>query len=451
MSVVEQRHTSTPTYGDVNRDVLATLRPPGNLYFAWMSIVGLLLTCFFLAWTYQIFVGMGSAGKRVPQMWAMYITTFVFWIGIGHAGTLISAVLYLFRARWRTSIYRGAEAMTIFAVMTAGLFPLIHAGRMWFAYFLLPYPNQRDLWPNFKSPLVWDVFAISTYLSISTVFFIVGLIPDVAALRDGSTGWRRRIYAMLSLGWEGSDSQWRHYRRAYGLLAALATPLVLSVHSVVSWDFAMALVPGWHSTLFAPFFVDGAIFSGFAMVLVLILPMRYFFRLDAYITDRHLDYMAKLILVTGLVLTYFYVCELFTSWYSGDHIEKASLFWRLSSTYWWALATMYFCNCVAPLILFWKPARTSPSWLYVVSILVLIGMWFERFNIIVPSLGHDFYPYTWGIYVPTITDSTIVIGSFAWFFILFLGFIKVMPSLSVVEVKETLPPPMKDTTHGAHH
>ena len=451
MSVADHRHPSPPTYSDVNRDVLATLRPPGNLYFAWMSIVGLLLMCFLLAWTYQIFVGMGSAGKRVPQMWAMYITTFVFWIGIGHAGTLISAVLYLFRARWRTSIYRGAEAMTIFAVMTAGLFPLIHAGRMWFAYFLLPYPNQRDLWPNFKSPLVWDVFAISTYLSISTVFFIVGLIPDIAALRDASTGWRRRIYGMLSLGWEGSDSQWRHYRRAYGLLAALATPLVLSVHSVVSWDFAMALVPGWHSTLFAPFFVDGAIFSGFAMVLVLILPMRYYFNLYAYITDRHLDYMAKLILVTGLVLTYFYACELFTSWYSGDHIEKASLFWRLSSTYWWALATMYFCNCVAPLILFWKGARTSPFWLYLVSILVLIGMWFERFNIIVPSLGHDFYPYTWGIYVPTITDSTIVIGSFAWFFLLFLGFIKVMPSLSVVEVKETLPPPMKDATHGGHH
>ncbi|HXU89929.1 MAG TPA: NrfD/PsrC family molybdoenzyme membrane anchor subunit [Methylomirabilota bacterium] len=451
MSVVERREPVAPTYGDVNRDVLATLRTPGNLYFAWMSVVGLLLMCFVLAWTYQILVGMGSAGKRVPQMWAMYITTFVFWIGIGHAGTLISAVLYLFRARWRTSIYRGAEAMTIFAVMTAGLFPLIHAGRMWFAYFLLPYPNQRDLWPNFKSPLVWDVFAISTYLSISTVFFIVGLVPDIAALRDASTGWRRRLYAMLSLGWEGTDSQWRHYRRAYGLLAALATPLVLSVHSVVSWDFAMALVPGWHSTLFAPFFVDGAIFSGFAMVIVLILPMRYYFGLFAYITDRHLDYMAKLVLVTGLVLTYFYACELFTSWYSGDHIEKASLFWRLSNTYWWALATMYFCNCVAPLILFWKPARTSPFWLYLVSILVLIGMWFERFNIIVPSLGHDFYPYTWGIYIPTVTDSTIVIGSFAWFFLLFLGFIKVMPSLSVVEVKETLPPPMKDAAHGGRH
>ena len=451
MSVAGERHTATPSYGDVNRDVIATLRPPGNLYFAWMCIVGLLLACFFLAWSYQIFAGMGTAGKRTPQMWAMYITSFVFWIGIGHAGTLISAVLYLFRARWRTSIYRAAEAMTIFAVMTAGLFPMIHAGRMWFAYFLLPYPNQRYLWPNFKSPLVWDVFAISTYLSISTVFFIVGLIPDIAAVRDGSVGWRRRIYAMLALGWEGSDSQWRHYRRAYGLLAALATPLVLSVHSVVSWDFAMALVPGWHSTLFAPFFVDGAIFSGFAMVLVLVLPMRYFFNLNAYVTARHLDMMAKLILVTGLVLTYFYACELFTSWYSGEHIEKASLFWRLTSTYWWALFTMYFCNCVAPLILFWKNARTSPVILYVVSILVLIGMWFERFNIIVPGLAHDFYPYTWGVYVPTPTDSMIVIGSFAFFFILFLGFIKVMPSLSIVEVKETIPQPMKGGVHVAHH
>src|SRR5437867_2482957 len=322
-----------------------------------MCVVGLILTCGILAWTNQIFYGMGEAGKRTPQMWAMYITTFVFWIGIGHAGTLISAILYLFRARWRTSIYRAAEAMTIFAVMTAGLFPLIHAGRMWFAYFLLPYPNQRYLWPNFRSPLVWDVFAISTYLSISTVFFIVGLVPDIAALRDASSGWRRRIYAMLALGWEGADTQWRHYRRAYGLLASLATPLVLSVHSVVSWDFAMALVPGWHSTLFAPFFVDGALW------------------------------------------------------------------------------TMYFCNCVAPLVLFWRRARTSPVVLYIVSILVLIGMWFERFNIIVPSLGHDFYPYTWGIYYPSPTDTMIVIGSFSFFLLLFLGFIKLIPSLSIVVFK----------------
>jgi molybdopterin-containing oxidoreductase family membrane subunit len=321
---------------------------------------------------------------------------------------------------------------------------------MWFAYFLLPYPNQRELWPNFRSPLVWDVFAISTYLSISTVFFIVGLVPDIAALRDVSTGWRRRIYAMLALGWEGSHSQWRHYRRAYGLFAALATPLVLSVHSVVSWDFAMALVPGWHSTLFAPFFVDGAIFSGFAMVLVLMLPMRHYFGWHAYIQDKHLDAMGKLILVTGLVLTYFYLCEIFTTWYSGDHFEKASLFWRITATYAWALWLMYFCNCIAPLVLFSRRARTSPTMLYIVSILVLIGMWFERFNIIVPSLGRDFYPYTWGIYVPTVTDTMIVVGSFAWFFILFLGFIRIMPSLSIVEVKETLPLPVKDRAHGGH-
>jgi molybdopterin-containing oxidoreductase family membrane subunit len=449
MAVTEPR-TAAPTFADVNRDVGATLRTPGPLYFAWMCVIGLLLAAFLAAWTYQIYIGMGAAGKRAPQMWAMYITTFVFWIGIGHAGTLISAVLYLFRARWRTSIYRAAEAMTIFAVMTAGLFPLIHAGRMWYAYFLLPYPNQRYLWPNFRSPLVWDVFAISTYLSVSTIFFIVGLIPDIAALRDSSTGWRRRVYGMLSLGWEGSDEQWRPYRRAYGLFAALATPLVLSVHSVVSWDFAMALVPGWHSTLFAPFFVDGAIFSGFAMVVVLVLPMRYFFGLHAYVTDRHLDAMAKLILTTGLVLTYFYVCEIFIAWYSGDHFERASLFWKVTKSYAWAMWTMYFCNCVSPLIFFWKRARTSVPILYTVSILVLIGMWFERFNIIVPSLAHDFYPYTWGIYVPSATDSMIVIGSFAFFFLLFVGFIRVMPSLSIVEVKETLPPPMKEH-HGRHH
>jgi Ni/Fe-hydrogenase subunit HybB-like protein len=451
MSVVSPRPGAEPTFADVNRDVLLTLRPPGNLYFTWMCIIGLILSGGILAWTWQIYIGMGAAGKRTPTMWAMYITTFVFWIGIGHAGTLISAVLYLFRARWRTSIYRGAEAMTIFAVLTAGLFPLIHAGRMWFAYFLLPYPNQRDLWPNFKSPLVWDVFAISTYLTISTVFFIVGLVPDIAALRDQSTGWRKVIYGMLSLGWEGSDSQWRHYRRAYGLLAAIATPLVLSVHSVVSWDFAMALVPGWHSTLFAPFFVDGAIFSGFAMVVILTLPMRYHFNLYAYIQDKHLDAMAKLILVTGLVLTYFYICEAFTSWYSGDHIEKASLFWRSTGSYAWAIWTMYFCNCVTPLVFFWKKMRTNVVALYVVSIFVLIGMWFERFNIIVPGLAHDFYPYTWGNYVPTITDTTIIVGSFAWFFLLFLGFIKLMPSLSIVEVKETLNPPMKGASHGRHH
>ena len=431
---------SSPTFADVNRAVLATLTPPGDLYFACMSGLGLLLTAGILAWAYQLWSGLGPTGLRVPVFWGLYITDFVFWIGIGHAGTLISAILYLFRSRWRTSIFRASEAMTIFAVLTAALFPIIHLGRMWFVYFMMPYANQRDLWPNFKSPLMWDVFAVATYLSISTVFFIVGLIPDVAVLRDNTRGWRRRIYRALALGWEGSDAQWRHYRRAYGLFAALATPLVLSVHSVVSWDFAMALVPGWHSTLFAPFFVNGAIFSGFAMVIVLILPMRRVFRLHAYIGDRHLDALAKLLLVTSLVLSYFYLCDLFTAWYSGNHIERASMIWRATGDYAWAVALQYFCNSFAPLVLFWRGLRRSPLALSVVSVLVLIGMWFERFNIIVPSLAHDFYPYTWGLFFPRVVDSTITTASFAWFFLLFLGFIKVMPSMSIVEVKETLLP-----------
>jgi Ni/Fe-hydrogenase subunit HybB-like protein len=436
-----------PTYADVNRDIIQTLWAPSARYYAWMSVVGLILAAAILTWSYQIYIGLGVTGYRTPQMWAVYITNFVFWIGIGHAGTLISAILYLFRARWRTSIYRGAEAMTVFAVMTAGLFPVIHVGRMWFAYWLLPYPNQRYLWPNFRSPLLWDVFAISTYLTISVVFFCIGLLPDIAAIRDASTGWRRKIYGILALGWEGNDRQWRHYRRAYGLFAALATPLVLSVHSVVSWDFAMALIPGWHSTLFAPFFVNGAIFSGFAMVLILILPMRRIWNLYAYITDRHLDAMGKLILVTSLVLSYFYVCEFFTAWYSGDHFERASLFWKATKNYAWAFWLQYFCNSLAPLVFFWRRARTHTPTLFVVSILVLIGMWFERFNIIVPSLGHDFYPYTWGIYVTSFTEMMITVGSFAWFFILFLGFIKVMPSVSIVEVKETIPHPVKEAHH----
>jgi len=435
-----------PTYADVDRDVLRTLDAPGPLYFAWLTIAGGLLLCMVLALTWQLAFGLGSTGLRTPQYWALYITDFVFWIGIGHAGTLISAILFLFRARWRTSIFRAAEAMTIFAVMTAALFPLLHTGRMWFVYFMFPYPNQRGLWPNFKSPLLWDVFAVSTYLSISAVFFIVGLIPDLAAVRDATHGWRRRIYGWLALGWTGSDRQWRHYRRGYGLLAALATPLVLSVHSVVSWDFAMALVPGWHSTLFAPFFVDGAILSGFAMVLVLLLPMRHYFRLYAYVTDRHLDALAQLLLVTSLILTYFYVCDAFTAWYSGDTFEKSSLVWRLTGTYSPLVVTQYLFNSVVPLVLFWGAVRRRPGWLFGVSVAVLVGMWLERFNIIVPSLAHDFYPYTWGVYLPAIVDSTITIGSFGFFFLLFLGFIRLMPSVSIVEVKETLPTPIRPSS-----
>ncbi|HEV8674962.1 MAG TPA: NrfD/PsrC family molybdoenzyme membrane anchor subunit [Methylomirabilota bacterium] len=438
-----------PTFADVNRDVIRTLGTAGNLYFAWMSVVALLLALGILAWTEQIYYGIGMGGHRAPQQWATYIVNFVFWIGIGHAGTLISAILYLFRAKWRTSIYRGAEAMTVFAVLTAGLFPVIHIGRMWLPYWLIPYPSERFLWPAFRSPLLWDVFAISTYLTISVVFFIVGLIPDIAAVRDGTTGWRRRVYAVLAVGWQGTDRQWRHYRRAYGLFAALATPLVLSVHSVVSWDFAMALLPGWHSTLFAPFFVDGAIFSGFAMVLVLLLPMRYYFNLYPYITERQLDMMARLILTTSLVLTYFYTCEGFVSWYSGEPAERASYLFKWVGVYapWWWL--QIFCNSVVPLVFFWRRARIHVPTLYVVSLLVLVGMWLERFNIIVPGLGHGFYPWAFGVYLPSVTEVAILVGSFAWFFILFLAFIRVLPSVSIVEVKETIPHPVR-AGHAQH-
>src|SRR5437773_7158803 len=322
--------TSRVTYDFVTRAIARTLGHPGKGYYALLgtavALLGVGIVCLLLLLRY----GLGLAGYSHPVYWAVYITCFVFWVGIAHSGTLISAILFLFRSGWRTAVYRTAEAMTVFAVMTAGLFPLIHIGRQWYFYWLIPYPNERGLWPNFKSPLIWDEFAIGTYFTVSTVFLIMGLIPDIAAVRDLATGWRKKLYAITALGWRGTNEQWRHYTRGYLYLAALATPLVLSVHSVVSWDFAMALVPGWHATLFAPFFVDGAIFSGFAMVLILVLPMRHFFRLHVYIQEKHLDAMGKLILVTGLVLTYFYLCEIFTTLYSGDDIDKASLFWKVT-------------------------------------------------------------------------------------------------------------------------
>src|SRR5216117_4256052 len=295
---------SRVSYDFVTRAIARTLGNPGKGYYALLALAIALLGVGIVCLLFLLRYGLGLAGYSHPVYWAVYITCFVFWVGIAHSGTLISAILFLFRSGWRTAVYRTAEAMTVFAVMTAGLFPLIHIGRQWYFYWLIPYPNERGLWPNFKSPLIWDEFAIGTYFTVSTVFFIMGLIPDIAAVRDLATGWRKKLYALTSIGWTGSNEQWRHYTRGYLYLAALATPLVLSVHSVVSWDFAMALVPGWHSTLFAPFFVDGAIFSGFAMVLILILPMRYFFNLYDYLQDKHLDAMAKLILVTGLLLTY---------------------------------------------------------------------------------------------------------------------------------------------------
>jgi Ni/Fe-hydrogenase subunit HybB-like protein len=422
---------------DYNRDVLAALRPASRIYWLVVFLLFMGLAWGGIAWTYQIASGMGVAGINHPVGWGTYIINFVFWIGIGHAGTLISAILYLFRARWRNAIYRGAEAMTVFAVMTAGLFPLIHLGRVWVVYFILPYPNQRHLWPNFKSPLVWDVVAVTTYLTISVLFWYSGLIPDIAAARDQATGRRRRIYNLLSLGWTSEHGQWRHYLRGYMCLAALATPLVISVHSVVSWDFAMALLPGWHSTIFAPYFVAGAIHSGLAMVIVLFIPMRRLLRLERVIQVKHLEQAALLMILTGSIVLYTYILEPFMAWYSADVFERQFALWRAIGPYAWGYWAIIFCNGIAPLFFFIKRMRVSLVWLFVISMLVTIGMWLERFVIIVTSTAHDFIPHNWGLYAPTWVEISISLGALSWFLFWFFLFAKHLPPVSIAEIKET--------------
>jgi Ni/Fe-hydrogenase subunit HybB-like protein len=431
------------TYKKVNEDLLSLLRNPTKAWYTLFAIDLLVLAFGAACWAYQIRIGIGAAGKMRPVMWAQYITDFVFWVGIGHAGTLISAVLFLFRARFRNSIYRTAEGMTVFAVMTAGLFPLIHLGRVWFFYWLIPYPNQRQLWTNFRSPLEWDVFAVSTYLTISSVFFLVGLIPDVAAARETAVGLRKKIYTLLSFNWRGTDRQWKHYNNAYIYFAALATPLVFSVHSVVSWDFAMSINPGWHSTIFAPYFVAGAIFSGIAMVITLMVPMRKIFGLQDYLQDWHFDSMGKILLFTSLIVSYAYVVEMFLAWYGGNVYEKSTFWDRAFGPMGWCYWIMVLCNCLIPLLCIKRSIRTNIGAMFVISIFVNIGMWFERYVIIVQSLSHNFDPWVWRMYHPTLVDSGITLGSFAWFGMFFLLFIKFLPAMAISEIKEILPTPMK--------
>ncbi len=425
-----------PTFADIDRSARAILAPPGYKYWIW---IGFLLTLTLLAgalWTRQVYVGLQVTGLGDPVMWAVYITNFVFWVGIAHSGTLISAILFLFRTRWRTAVYRAAETMTIFAVATAGLFPIIHLGRPWFFYWLAPYPNQRYLQPDFRSPLVWDLFAIGTYLTISSLFWFTGLIPDVANVREVATGWRKKLYTIVALGWQGSDRQWRHFSMAYLLLAGLATPLVLSVHSVVSWDFAMAQLPGWHSTIFAPYFVAGAIFSGVAMVLTLLIPMRWIMGLEDLITPWHLDNLAKVILLTSFIISYAYCVESFMTWYSQDPIEMMTFHMRYFGPWGWMFWVMVACNCVIPLVLFSPRIRTSPVPLFIVAIFVNIGMWFERFVIIAGSLAVNFEPSQWRFWHPSLTEMMITVGSFAWFVMLFSLFARFMPIISMTELKE---------------
>jgi Ni/Fe-hydrogenase subunit HybB-like protein len=437
-----ETHPDVRSYGDVNRDVLKLLGKPGRSYYILLGVTLVVLGIGAVAWVTQVVLGLGMSGLNNPVGWGVYITTFVFWVGIAHSGTLISAVLYLFRARWRQSIYRAAEAMTVFAVMTAGLFPIIHLGRPWVFYYLLPYPNQREIWPNFRSPLVWDVFAVSTYFTVSATFFILGMIPDLAAARDSTTvTWRKKLYTALAFGWRGTANEWRHFTRAYLYLAALATPLVLSVHSVVSWDFAMSIVPGWHATIFAPYFVAGAIFSGLAMVITLVVPIRKIFGLEAYFTPRHFDAMAKMVLVTGMVVFYAYLTEFFMAWYSFETPEREIFKWRLVGDYWWATWIMLTCNGIIPMLLWSRKVRTNIPALFTITIFINIGMWFERFVIIVTSLAHEYEPWQWRNYQPSWVEMAILAGSFAWFFMWFLLFLRVLPAVSVAELKEVLPVP----------
>ena len=430
---------SRKSFADVTTEVAApTNQKPGMLWKVAFAFCLLLVGQMGATLAYQMQAGLGILGIMHPVGWGTYITNFVFWIGIGHAGTLISAILHLFRQRWRTAINRSAEAMTIFAVMTAGLFPLIHVGRPWFAYWLVPYPNWRLLWVNFRSPLIWDVFAVSTYFTISLCFWYVGLIPDFATLRDRATGWKRAIYGLLSLGWRGSERHWQHYERAYMMLAGLSTPLVLSVHSIVSFDFATSLLPGWHTTIFPPYFVAGAIFSGFAMVVTLLVILRKVFKMEDYVTLHHLENMNKIILVTSMMVGYAYMTEFFVALYSGNQFERFTFMNRAGGPYWWAYWTMVTCNVVVPQLFWFKRFRRSLAVMFVVALLVNVGMWFERFTIIITSLHRDFLPSTWGYYRPTVFDWSVLAGSFGWFFMWFLLFCRFFPAISIAEVKGVL-------------
>ncbi len=399
--------------------------------------------------------GVGVWGNNSPVYWGWDITNFVWWIGIGHAGTLISAVLFIFRQKWRTSINRFAEAMTIFAVICALIFPGIHVGRAWVAYYMFPLPNQMSIWPNFKSPLIWDVFAVSTYFTVSLLFWYVGLIPDLATLRDRAKNFsiRQKIYGALALGWRGANRHWQHYERAYMILAALSTPLVLSVHSVVSFDFATSLMPGWHTTIFPPYFVAGAVFSGFAMVMTLILVARVAYGVRSIVTLKHLELMNKIMLVTGSLVGYAYAMEFFIAWYSGNEYERFVFINRATGPYAWAYWTMITCNVISPQLFWSKRLRTSIPVMFVISLVINVGMWFERFVIIATSLHRDFLPSSWGYFRPTAVDMCIYAGTFGIFFTLFLLFIRWIPMIAVSEVKGVLPeadPHAGGHGHAAH-
>jgi len=429
-----------------NRDILAVMdgAPIGYWLLLLLSVSLMMLAGGI--WFYQVYKGLGIAGYAHPVFWGVYIVTFVFWVGIAHAGTLISAILFLFRAKWRNAINRGAEAMTVFAVLTAMQFLGIHVGRMWKSYFILPYPNQRGLWVNFKSPLLWDTFAIATYATISILFLFVGLIPDIAIARDRATGWKKVLYSALALGWQGTSGQWKSHNRSVLHLSGLATPLVLSVHSVVSWDFAVTIVPGWHTTIFAPYFVAGAIFSGFAMVLTLMIPIRRIWKLEAYITDYHFENMSRFILLTSIIVGYAYISEYFIAWYSGVEPEQTAFWLRAFGPYWISTWIMIICNGVLPQLLWFPKLRVNVPFLFVLSVFINIGMWFERYVIIISGLSREYVPAVWGVFVPSWPEMGILAGSFGFFCTFFLIFLKLFPIIAIAEMKEIA---IHDKAHAA--
>jgi molybdopterin-containing oxidoreductase family membrane subunit len=432
------------TYASIDQTVLNTLGPSKRYFRAIVAVLFLGVLVGAACWTYQIFVGIGAGGQNNPVGWGTYLINFVFWVGIAHSGTLISAILHLFRAGWRNPIARAAETMTVFAVCIAGLFPFIHLGRVWQVYYMLPIPNQRLLWPNFLSPLMFDVIAISTYLTVSTLFWYTGLLPDLAVIRDRAQGTQKKIFNILALGWTGAHEQWRHYTRGYLFFAALATPLVISVHSVVSWDFALGIAPGWHTTIFAPYFVAGAIHSGLAMVLTLMIPLRKIFNYQKIITKEVLENVAKTIVFTGLIVGFAYATEFFIAWYSQNSVEIEQFRWRAFGDYRWGFYFMVLCNTSIPLLFLFKKIRTTIATLFIISLIVNFGMWWERFVIIVGGVARGYSPHTWGLYAPTVIEYGIMLGSFCLFFFFFLLFAKHLPSVSMTEMKETL-------EHGGSH
>ncbi len=431
------------TFGTVTdkiSSIVLTRKTPVGWWLGFLGVFAL-MNVLFVSIGYLLVKGVGIWGVNIPVGWGFAIVNFVWWIGIGHAGTLISAILLLLKQTWRTSINRFAEAMTLFAVACAGIFPLIHTGRPWLAaYWLFPYPNTMGVWPQFRSPLIWDVFAVSTYATVSLLFWFVGLIPDMATLRDRSQSpVGRVVYGMLAMGWRGSAKHWHQYETAYLLLAGLATPLVVSVHTVVSFDFAIAILPGWHTTIFPPYFVAGAIYSGFAMVLTLAIPIRAIYGLEDFITMRHLQNMAKVMLVTGLIVAYGYATEMFIAWYSADPYEIFVPWNRMTGPYGFAYWSLILCNVVIPQALWFRRVRTNVPALFVIALIVNVGMWLERFVIVVTSLHRDFLPSSWGMYNPTIWDWGTFVGTIGLFLTLLFLFLRFLPMISIAEMRAILP------------